>query len=517
MTAQDRTTPIADIVNLLAGVSPGDPLDRLRDLRPQAKENAQRSFVALLEPEAPGAFSIPARYAVATFVAGVTGSERARRFYGDVLEDEATAEVAAAVDAAVRAAVESGPGVGPGSGPDAVASSAHRDRVLGPYGDYPVAELAAENVAGPTFRLPAAARRALGEGLAAALEYAHLLVLHPRDSAPRHLGELLDAGWDEDGVVSLAQLISFLSFQIRAAEGLAALGGDDSSSGAAAGGPDDAEAPAGAASAGAALGSGAAALAGSAIPAGSTAPAGSETPTALHERVTEYPDLKRPDRFTRGGLGWLPWIEPVAEGALTDRQREALVERSRTKSPYFRLLVRDPDALEARTLTDFDIFYNVDGGLSRAEREVAATVASRLNGCLFCASIHSHRAVQEDASYLDAVQRLLDDGVEAELRRGAGDESSHRPVGESSHPPVDESSSGAGLPSAEAAARWDAIVAASAALTRTPQAFSAGHVERLHGAGLEDGEIVDMINGAAFFNWANRLMLSLGEPERIGA
>ncbi|MCP3426910.1 peroxidase-related enzyme, partial [Rothia sp. AR01] len=402
---------------------------------------------------------------------------------------------------------------------------------------------------GPTFRLPAAARRALGEGLAAALEYAHLLVLHPRDSAPRHLGELLDTGWGEDGVVSLAQLISFLSFQIRAAESLAALGGDDSSSGAAAGGIDDAEAPAGAASAGAALGSGTATLAGSAVPTGSEAPAdaetqsgaeapvgsqatagsttlaGSETPTTLHERVTEYPDLKRPDRFTRGGLGWLPWIEPVAEDALTDRQREALVERARTKSPYFRLLVRDPDALEARTLTDFDIFYNVDGGLSRAEREVAATVASRLNGCLFCASIHSHRAVQEDASYLDAVQRLLDDGVEAELRRGTGDESSHRPVdessgrseGESSPRLADESSSGTGLPSAEAGARWDAIVAASAALTRTPQAFSAGHVDRLHRAGLEDGEIVDMINGAAFFNWANRLMLSLGEPERIGA
>jgi alkylhydroperoxidase family enzyme len=25
-------------------------------------------------------------------------------------------------------------------------------------------------------------------------------------------------------------------------------------------------------------------------------------------------------------------------------------------------------------------------------------------------------------------------------------------------------------------------------------------------------EIVDVINGASFFNWANRLMLSLGEP-----
>ena len=38
-------------------------------------------------------------------------------------------------------------------------------------------------------------------------------------------------------------------------------------------------------------------------------------------------------------------------------------------------------------------------------------------------------------------------------------------------------------------------------------------IERLRAAGLGDAEIVDVIGGAAFFNWANRLMLSLGEPE----
>ena len=31
-------------------------------------------------------------------------------------------------------------------------------------------------------------------------------------------------------------------------------------------------------------------------------------------------------------------------------------------------------------------------------------------------------------------------------------------------------------------------------------------------AGLDDLAIADVIQGAAFFNWANRLMLSLGEP-----
>ena len=31
-------------------------------------------------------------------------------------------------------------------------------------------------------------------------------------------------------------------------------------------------------------------------------------------------------------------------------------------------------------------------------------------------------------------------------------------------------------------------------------------------AGLDDLAIADLIQSAAFFNWANRLMLSLGEP-----
>ncbi|WP_347344667.1 alkylhydroperoxidase domain protein [Microbacterium sp.] len=194
--------------------------------------------------------------------------------------------------------------------------------------------------------------------------------------------------------------------------------------------------------------------------------------------VTEYETLDRPERFTQEGLGWVPWLEPVAEADLTAAQRDALIDEFRIKSPYFRLLVRDADALRARTLTDLDIFYNTADGIGRAERELAATAASRSNGCVFCASVHSAAATRESGRR-DDVQRLLDEGVGADL----GDE------------------------------RWNAVVAASVALTTTPPAFGAEHVARLRDAGLDDGEIVDVINGAAFFNWANRLMLSLGEPE----
>ena len=42
--------------------------------------------------------------------------------------------------------------------------------------------------------------------------------------------------------------------------------------------------------------------------------------------------------------------------------------------------------------------------------------------------------------------------------------------------------------------------------------FGPDHVARLRKAGLDDAAIADVIGAASFFNWANRLMLSLGVP-----
>ena len=61
-------------------------------------------------------------------------------------------------------------------------------------------------------------------------------------------------------------------------------------------------------------------------------------------------------------------------------------------------------------------------------------------------------------------------------------------------------------------ARWNAIVAASVALTALPMTVGPEHIDRLRSDGLDELAIVDVINAASFFNWANRLMLSLGEP-----
>ncbi|MBX3501564.1 MAG: alkylhydroperoxidase domain protein [Alphaproteobacteria bacterium] len=185
-----------------------------------------------------------------------------------------------------------------------------------------------------------------------------------------------------------------------------------------------------------------------------------------------------PLAFTRDMLDWLPWLEPLAEAELTPRHMAGLVDAARAKSAYFRLLARDPDVLGARTRTDKDIFYSTDAGLPRAERELAAAATSRLNGCIYCASVHARFAATYSKRVED-VDRLLAEGTGAAL---------------------DE--------------RWSAIVAASVALTSIPMAFDATHVDRLRAAGLDDLAIADVVQAASFFNWANRLMLSLGEPAR---
>ena len=196
----------------------------------------------------------------------------------------------------------------------------------------------------------------------------------------------------------------------------------------------------------------------------------------MTDHVITHPDNREPVVFSADELGWLPWLQPLAEADLTERHWAGLVDKSRAKSDYFMLLAHHPEVLGARTRTDKDIFYNPDGGLPRAERELAAAATSRLNGCIYCASVHARFASHFSRREED-VQKLLDVGVQADL-------------GE----------------------RWNAIVAASVALTETPLALEASHIDGLRQAGLDDYAIADALQGAAFFNWANRLMLSLGKP-----
>ena len=182
---------MTDILDRLAGYAPDSPVARLREGRRQARDNAQASYRALFEPEDPGGVGRRERYAIAAFVAGLHADRPASHHYGELLASEAPD---------IR---------------DAVAHEADRGRTEGPYGAYPAGPLSVEDRAGPTFAVVGAARGALGPRLAAALEHAHMLVFRPREASAAALQALAEAGWRTAEIVTLSQLVAFLSFQIR--------------------------------------------------------------------------------------------------------------------------------------------------------------------------------------------------------------------------------------------------------------------------------------------------------------
>jgi alkylhydroperoxidase domain protein/CMD domain protein len=289
--------------------------------------------------------------------------------------------------------------------------------------------------------------------LQAILAHADLLGTRPVEATPDDLQALADAGLATVEIVQVSQLIAFISFQVRVIAALKLIGG--SSTGPAATGADpDATAS------GASVES---------APASSLPPAEITRPDA---------DLKRPPAFTRDQLEWMPWLTPLDMADASPAQVAAL-EGRRGNSPYFRLLALDAKVLTERTATDLGIFYT-HGGAPRAERELAAAATSRLNGCIYCASVHARLSAQLSKREAD-VDRLLDTGV--------GD-----------------------IAALELGDRWQAVVEHAVALAKTPSEATEEHVGRLRELGLSDLEILDVSQAAAFFSWANRLMLTLGEP-----
>jgi CMD domain protein len=197
------TGPDADVIDALVGIAPGSPLDAVRARRPEARAQAQATYRALFAPDAPGNVTAQERFALGAFVAGLHGDASTAAFYTEGL-------AASGAPGALREAVDT-----------AVAEATAR----GPYGSYPAGPLSREDTAGPAYRAGTTTRRALGPRLAAAFEHVHMLVFHPRDAAPAALQSLLDAGWLTTDIVTLSQIVAFLSFQIRVVAGLRTLAG----------------------------------------------------------------------------------------------------------------------------------------------------------------------------------------------------------------------------------------------------------------------------------------------------
>src|SRR5205085_10895546 len=126
--------------------------------------------------------------------------------------------------------------------------------------------------------------------------------------------------------------------------------------------------------------------------------------------------MKKPMRdFTHGELQWLRWISPVDLGTATPEQLSALkiTPSNRAVGAYSLVLAHDPEALNARSPLYNGIMFGAKG-LPRAERELGAVTASRINVCAYCASVHALRFNQL-AKQPEVMELMQRDGVDAKL------------------------------------------------------------------------------------------------------
>ncbi|WP_417282565.1 CMD domain-containing protein [Comamonas sp.] len=273
----------------------------------------------------------------------------------------------------------------------------------------------------------------------AMLHFVRALALNPAESDQQALLAIPAAGLSVDDTVLLAQLIGFVAYQARLLVGVKAM--------AEMGGQAD-------------------------------APAAEPVAAAAFVHPANLPAPGEPLRrngFTSETLDWKAWL-PVLDPATATPEQQKVLEVSHPKAKsmdFYLLLGRQPEVLMERSQAFNAIMY-APGGLSRAEREVAATAVSRSNRCVYCASVHAQR-FEQLAKRNDVMAQMFDDPDTAGTN-----------------------------------ARERAIIQSSLALTRSPGSFGKQNLQPLRDAGLSDLEILDMLHSAALFGWANRLMLNLG-------
>lgn len=181
--------------------------------------------------------------------------------------------------------------------------------------------------------------------------------------------------------------------------------------------------------------------------------------------------------FTNETLEWKAWLDVIDVAQATPEQI-AILEESHPKaktSDYYLFLAHQPEILRQRS-TAYNAIMYAPGGLPRAERELGATVVSRVNGCVYCGSVHAQR-FEQLAKRTDVVAQVFDNPATAGTTE-----------------------------------RERAIARFSIKITEQPAGLGAQDIQALKDVGLNEAEILDLLHSDAIFAWANRLMLNLGEP-----
>lgn len=283
----------------------------------------------------------------------------------------------------------------------------------------------------------------IAKPLATAKEYLQVLTQSPKDTHYRLIEQLTEQGWQESDIILLAQLITYVTYQARLIEGIFLLTGNNNLTNKA-----------------------------TKVVAGKW----------NHQPFTRQGNPS-PTAFTQDNLGWEAWLDARNVETLSDDEAQAMKKFGQLNSEYFLLLAHQSKILELRTLVDRGVFYS-SGGLPRWEREFAAAVTSKVNGCIYCASVHARKASQYAKESRSDVDKLLATATGSVLAEG-----------------FDES--------------LLAITDLVASLSATPIQATSSQIDVLRALDLSELELLDLIQSTAFFSWANRLMLSLGEPFEI--
>ncbi|MDH6699272.1 peroxidase-related enzyme [Streptomyces sp. MAA16] len=409
--------------------------------RPGVGTHADAARAALLRPAGvedpgsrPGPLTAALRTAVAALAAELAGQPRLARRYRALATTTPDAHPS---DHPADHLADAGPAEPTPAGPSSVQPEpAPADP--GPTAPDPTAPDPTDRTA-PAASSPASpASPSTGPAdlVAAVLAYTRVVTRAPADAGRADVAELERVGLGAADIVALAQLVAFVSYEARVASGLALLDG---------------------------------APAAEPVTAAVTAP-----PAPARVTTGAGPE----PRFTLDTLTWAPWITPVPADGLDEEQRAVVDAHATlsTDSPYYRTLLHAPAALDHRTHVYNALMYG-RGGLPRAERELVTLLVSRINGCVYCASVHGRKFAQLGRDP-EAARRVLDEGATAL----------------------------AGDPRRAALARF------TERQTATPPAATAADVAALRAAGVEGAALLDVVHCVALFGWANRLMQVLGTP-----
>ena len=169
--------------------------------------------------------------------------------------------------------------------------------------------------------------------------------------------------------------------------------------------------------------------------------------------------------------------EAHGDGLLKEVYAEVAGKRGSIAN-VFKVESLNPNVMRAHLNFYMAILYG-KSGLSRQQREMIAATVSNGNGCLYCTTHHSE-ALSNYLKDLAAIQAIKTDFGTA-------------PIGP----------------------KEKAMLAYAVKLTKTPAAMNDADVGKLRQAGFSDSDILDITFVASYFNFVNRLVLSLGvELER---